>query len=195
MNKKILIGSIIAVAILVGVSLTSVVGYQSVESNLKESPLFNVRSGRAIEKDGNDLTFDYVGKGEQSNIVIPIRDASNMQIQKWLKILSKMDSTTLKKLVGLLTKNHLNNLESTDVKEMLQLLSCNPNQFNNHTKSKLTFVYTMINPCTVDGHWQFGCFIQMLLLNIAICIILLIILIPTMNPAMTSCTMNAGCSE
>jgi len=61
MNKKILIGSIIAVAILVGVSLTSVVGYQSVESNFKESPLFNVRSNRAIEKDGSIVTYNYIG--------------------------------------------------------------------------------------------------------------------------------------
>ena len=57
MKKKIIIGSIIAVAILVGVSLTSVVGYKRVESDFRESPLFNVRSERAIETSGDvDVT-------------------------------------------------------------------------------------------------------------------------------------------
>jgi hypothetical protein len=42
MNKKILIDSIIAVEILVLVSFTSVVGYISVESDVKISPLFNI---------------------------------------------------------------------------------------------------------------------------------------------------------
>jgi hypothetical protein len=60
MNNKILTGSIIAVAILILVSFTSVVGYSSVESDGKSSPLFNVRSSRAIDKNGKVFTTDYV---------------------------------------------------------------------------------------------------------------------------------------
>jgi len=43
MQKKILIGSIASVIILILVSFTSVVGYNSVESDVKDSPLFNIR--------------------------------------------------------------------------------------------------------------------------------------------------------
>jgi len=74
MNKKILIGSIIAVAILILVSFTSVVGYRRVESNVKDSPLFNIRSSRAVDKEGKDFTTDYVGKGEEINIPVPKRN-------------------------------------------------------------------------------------------------------------------------
>ena len=42
MNNKILIGSIASVVILILVSFTSVVGYNSVESDVKVSPLFNI---------------------------------------------------------------------------------------------------------------------------------------------------------
>jgi len=53
MNKKILIGSIIAVAILVLVSFTGVVGYQTTKSSTiaRASPLFAVRSSRAIDEE------------------------------------------------------------------------------------------------------------------------------------------------
>ena len=64
MNKKIIIASIIIVAILVGVSLTSVVGYQSVESNFWESPLFNVRSNLVIDNENKVLNREYLKKGK-----------------------------------------------------------------------------------------------------------------------------------
>jgi len=50
MNKKILLGSILSVAILILVSFTSVLGYNSVDSDVKASPLFNIRSSRAIDE-------------------------------------------------------------------------------------------------------------------------------------------------
>jgi len=90
MKKKILIVSIIAVAILVGVSLTSVVGYQSVESNFKESPLFNVRSERAIEKEGSDVICDYVGKGEETYILVPNRIDGISSFQKLINLITKI---------------------------------------------------------------------------------------------------------
>jgi len=70
MNKKILIGSIIAVAILIGVSFTSVVGYNSVDSNVKASPISTVRTSRTIDgesKDCNcqDVSRDNLAKAEK----------------------------------------------------------------------------------------------------------------------------------
>jgi hypothetical protein len=72
MNKKILIGSIIAVVMIVLVSFTGVVGYQTTKSSTiaKASPLFSVRSKRAIDEENkNTLTTNYIGK--QNKVVIP----------------------------------------------------------------------------------------------------------------------------
>ena len=56
MKKKILIGSIIAVIILVLVSFTGVVGYQTIESSAiaRASPLFTVRTNSAIGEESKD---------------------------------------------------------------------------------------------------------------------------------------------
>ena len=76
MNKRILIGSIIAVAILVLVSFTGVVGYQTTKSSsiARASPLFSVRSSRAIDEESKDIVCDYVGKEEELVLSIPKRD-------------------------------------------------------------------------------------------------------------------------
>ncbi len=108
MSKKLLIGSIIAIIIIVGVSFTSVVGYNGVESNLKASPLFNIRTNRAIDEESHDLTYDYVGKGEEIDIPIPKRNITIELISKAIKIISKMDKNELKKLIDLIKVNYNN---------------------------------------------------------------------------------------
>jgi len=105
MTKKILIVSIIAVAILIGVSLTSVVGYQSVKSNYGESPLFNVRSARAIERKNDNLTYNYIGRGEDINLKIPKRDKERIIIEKSIKIIKNLDEKQIEKLLFYIIKN------------------------------------------------------------------------------------------
>ncbi len=92
MNKNILIGSIITICILIGVSFTSVVGYNNVESNIKNSPLFNIRSSRAIDEENQGLVCEYVGKGEEITIPIPILIKFNKRI-----LLKK----TLERIIGI----------------------------------------------------------------------------------------------
>ena len=61
MNNKILLGSIIAVIILVLVSFTGVVGYQTTSSAIaKASPLFTVRTQRATDKESKDIACGYI---------------------------------------------------------------------------------------------------------------------------------------
>ena len=91
MNKKILIGSIIAVTVLFGVSFTSVVGYRSGASDLKASPLFNIRSSRAIDEENQGLVCEYVGKGEENRLSILKRDIENILIQKFINTILKND--------------------------------------------------------------------------------------------------------
>ena len=71
MNKKLLLGSILAVVLLVLVSFTGVVGYQSTSTTIaKASPLFIIRAQRAIDEESkNSLTTNYIGK--QNKVVIP----------------------------------------------------------------------------------------------------------------------------
>ncbi|MCK5261362.1 MAG: hypothetical protein KAJ44_04205 [Thermoplasmatales archaeon] len=117
MNKKILIGSIIAVVILVLVSFTGVVGYQTTKSSTiaKASPLFSVRSKRAIDEESKDLTCDYVGKGEESVLSIPKRDDKKVLQQKFIDSISKMDDKTFKRFLNLIINQMQKNDEYDDV--------------------------------------------------------------------------------
>ena len=104
MNKKILIGSIIAVIILVLVSFTGVVGYQTTKSSFiaKASPLFSVRSKRAIDEESKEFTCDYVGKGEPSNILLPTRDNKIALVQKIIDCIRILDDETLNRFIDLI---------------------------------------------------------------------------------------------
>ena len=126
MNKKILIGSIIAVAILVLVSFTGVVGYQTTKSSTiaKASPLFTVRSSRAIDEESKDIACDYVGKGKEINLVIPNEDISKFSIKDLFDILNEMDDITYNKFTDLLIK-HLQQtraLKKSDIQLMMMKL-------------------------------------------------------------------------
>jgi hypothetical protein len=120
MNKKILIGSIIALCILVGVSFTSVVGYRSVASDVKASPLFNIRSSRAIDEESEDLSCDYLGSGNSINLLIPERDDKIELIQKAIESIRKMDDKTFKRFVEIVVYHR--NIDIT----LLKLLRSEP---------------------------------------------------------------------
>ena len=107
LNKKILIGSIIAVAILILVSFTGVVGYQTTKSSTiaKASPLFTIRTSRAIDEDSEDIACDYIGKGEDNFLSIPKRDHGKILIQKVFNIIGRMDDRELKEFIALINDN------------------------------------------------------------------------------------------
>lgn len=125
MNKKILIGSIIAVTILVLVSFTSVVGYNSVESNSKPSPLFTVRSNRAIDEESKDLTCDYVGKDKDVTIPFPTFNSRNTLLQKVIDTISRMDDETFNRFKILVFEQirKMNIAEENIIQDELQLLN------------------------------------------------------------------------
>lgn len=98
MDKRILvIGCILAVAILIDVSFTSVVGYSSNNSNsIRASPLFKLRTNRAIENGEDVTTCDYVGKGKGLTIPILERDNLNAIRQQLLDKIKGMNEKELK---------------------------------------------------------------------------------------------------
>ena len=130
MNNKILMGSIIAVSLLIGVSFTSVVGYNSVDSDVKISPLFNIRSSRAINQCGKGFTTDYIGKG--NTFWIPRYDSKNTLIQKFIESVCKMDEITFQRFLHFLTNQmHMNDksvdLNMNEIKTIIIQLRSNPN--------------------------------------------------------------------
>jgi len=196
MNKKILIGSIIAVAILVLVSFTGVVGYQTTKSSTiaKASPLFTVRSSRAIDEESKDLSCNYVGKGEEIAISVPTYNSRNTQLQKVIDVISRMDDERFNRLVesaiGRLHKGNKN------VYEMLQFVRDNPSKAKNLAVGGESDFPTMYYFCTVDGRWQPTCLILGILNAIAdilfwlMLLIIWIIVPPTIGPSLYCCPLG-----
>jgi hypothetical protein len=195
MKKKILIGSIIAVAIIVGVSLTSVVGYQSVESNFKESPLFNVRSGRAIEKESNDVTCDYVGKGKLTNFYVQEVDVKTKNIL--YNAFNGVSDTTFTRFANLIIY-HLQNrdkqkdISSQDILHTLKKIKDNPKilrdyniiEFNEFPQFRTGDVFL----CTIGGIWGPGCYIWEIIDTIITILLLLPVYFYTLF-----CNINLDC--
>jgi len=117
MNKKILIGSLVAVVILILVSFTGVVGYQTTKSSTiaKASPLFTVRSSRAIDGESKGLSCDYVGKGKDNFLSIPRRDSKQLLLDKLINRISKMDDKSFDRFVKIVIANINQNNKINDV--------------------------------------------------------------------------------
>ena len=164
-KNKVLFFSTIAVAILVGVSLTSVVGYKSVESNFKESPLFNVRSNRAIDEENRDFSNDYLGNGKSFSF--PKKDDKWILNQRFIDLISEMDDETFEKfiesVISILQKdNKLNGIKPDKISDTLhQLRKCNtPIQIFDVFIGKK---YPTVGDCITFGHGIIGIYICLIL--------------------------------
>jgi hypothetical protein len=120
MRKRILIGSIIAVTLLISVIFTSVVGYYKVDSNLKPSPLFAVRSSRAIDEENQELVCDYVGKGNY--LLFPKRDDKTVLIQKFINNIGRMDDAIYNRFLNLLINQIQEKYEYDDINEAINTI-------------------------------------------------------------------------
>ena len=183
MNNKILIGSIIAVAILILVSFTSVVGYNSVESDVKSSPLFNIRSSRAVDKEGKGFTTDYVGKGEESVLSIPKRDISNLYIKEVIEILKDMDDITYNEVIKRLHQNRA--IRKSDIPIMmvkLHQLKNNPGKIKNELTGKTDSIRTFEGYCTLFyPNYPLMCFVVSLFFTLWFTIFAIILSLLSLN--------------
>jgi hypothetical protein len=174
MEKRILIGSIIAIAVLVLVSFTAVVGYQTTKSSTiaKASPLFSIRSKRAIDEDSKEYTCDYVGKGEESILSIPKRDSETSRIQKAIGSISKMDDETFNRLVYFLINCHGKRIKEENIPDLINVLhqlKINPDEIKNYiADEKENELYTEQGFCeTVGFIWVPECWVALFLLIIS----------------------------
>ena len=155
-NKLLIGGSAVAVVVLVLASFNPVVGFNSVESTAKDSPLFSVRINRAIDRESKDLTYNYVGKGEATEIYLPERNDRIESVDNLINLITRMDDKSLQKLAYLIMY-YLHNNEDTqefDYKEILQSLKQlkdNPdivNQYMTEESKVLTNICNTIVPTT-----------------------------------------------
>jgi len=166
MNKKLLIGgSAIAVVVLVLTSFSPVVGYNSVELSVKESPLFNVRTKRAINEESEILTCNYLRKGQLMSF--PQRNSKTALIQKAINKISIMDDTAFNRFTKLIINRayqdeRIKNEDIGEIVPALNLLRNNPDEVNKYIiygDKSLTGYYF----CTINDNWIPGCFILFLL--------------------------------
>ena len=100
MKKKILFGSIFAVVILILLSFTNVIGYRTNSSDSVEvSPLFSVRTNRAIEQDNNIFSNCYIGMEKENTIQFPSRDNEKELMCKYIDAINQMDDNSFKNLI------------------------------------------------------------------------------------------------
>ena len=156
MNKKILIGSIIAVVILILVSFTGVVGYQTTKSSTiaKASPLFAVRSSRAIDGESNkDFTCDYVGKGKVTNIFLPKIKYKSESVEILINLIKRMDDKALQKFAYFITYrlhqyDELQQYTNTEIFQSLQQLRDNPDSIIPYMEKETQDTFHYLTSCT-----------------------------------------------
>jgi hypothetical protein len=107
------------------------------ESGVNASPLFNIRTSRAINEKTSIQTCDYVGKGEDDVLSIPRRDSNALYIKDIIEIISDMDNITYSKFIDLLIKqiNKENLILKNDIPIMiiyLHQLKTNPENIKNN---------------------------------------------------------------
>ncbi|UCF12304.1 MAG: hypothetical protein JSW06_09725 [Thermoplasmatales archaeon] len=165
MNKKILLVSIISVVILILVSFTSVIGYRSISSDVKVSPLFNMRISRAIDRDSKDIVCDYVGKGEEGNLFISKRNVRMASFQKGINIINKMDDKVFNEFViriilRLKNQEGMTGKETSNISQALQNIRRNPNDLKyDNTKNILNTIITCVDTLDFITSFQFPCII------------------------------------
>ncbi len=196
MNKKLFVGSIIAVVVLIGVSFISVVGYRSVASDVKASPLFNIRSSRAIDSESGDLSCEYIGKGEVSILSIPRRNNRIELIHKFLDIIRKMDDKAfnifISYVVSHLKKNGHSDIENEEIVIGLNELKTNIEGNNIPLENWENPQYYSEKEYTIKD-WKVGCFLLLLIGGIITIIEIIgsiLLLIVLWRIIYTNCPMN-----
>jgi len=134
MNRKIFIGCIVSVFILILVSFTSVVGSETAQSSNKSvptSPLFTTQTIRSNNKEAPEIQSNYLGKGSQLNL-FPERSLNEDMFNKAMKLFNRNPAilnTLIDKMDNypyfreMLNKYDINKLE---VKNYLRILMEDP---------------------------------------------------------------------
>ena len=146
--KKVWIASIFACIIMLMVPITNVVGNSDIdEDSVRASPLFNLRSKRAVDEESKDLTYDYIGKGKPTLITIPKRDIESTVVQKVIDKMNKMDDKTSNRFVDLIIRHlykrdNLQEYSKERIALFLNQLMNSPNEITPYILGEKTNLHT-----------------------------------------------------
>ena len=99
-KKPLIVVSICAVVLLVLGSLSNVVGYQSVKSTtVNNSPLFSMRTQRAINQQQNIITSQYLGKEKIYNMLMLPKPDKTDSIHEIISRIQSMDDVSFQRFV------------------------------------------------------------------------------------------------
>jgi len=147
MKKRKIVGIFIAVVLLVLVSFSGVVGFQTVKSSVQniDSPLFNIRLNNVIKRiDSKVSKIDHIGRGKHIAIHLPARriitekmlDA--ISVEKVRNAFDSIDKDILEKW-EILHEIYVNNLPLLNqfIRENQILLKTELAKYNNMEKEEL----------------------------------------------------------
>jgi hypothetical protein len=162
MKNKIVIGSIIAAFLLVLVSFTSVIGFQSSRTkSALQSPLFRIRTQMALDTESKEIICDYIGKGEEGILSIPTRNDKTELIQKFIDKIQKMDDATFNRFITYIVNYKQKNQKMSDsnIKDFVRALHFirNNNQLGDYAIYIKDRPITEGGLCTFGGGWEPGC--------------------------------------
>lgn len=160
MNKKIVMGSIGAAIILILVSFTTVIGFQSTDSSkVKLSPLFQIRTKQIIDDEKLEkMESNYLGKNSNNIIPFSIDTSKNRMIQTMITRIQRMDTTEFSALKQLLLQKCR---EDSKLNHQLELIENELEKIRENLELLKNFIVSRVekNPrlITVDGFWLPGC--------------------------------------
>ena len=207
MDRRVLILVVlIAVALIVFASLSPVVGYRNVVSNVKESPLFSIRTKEVNNEDiNNKLISHYLGDEKEIDLHIPTRDRNIGWINKiinGINRLNRLDPEDLDILVEeaikqMYQKQYLINANVDDITEAINKLMMNQEEFkkllvNSHNDIHKNTKYSMSEYYTMGSQWIPTCLIQDFIIGMVQVFFLIIFFIYILffgwTPPTTFCT-------
>jgi hypothetical protein len=164
-KKKIIIGSIGAVVLILLTSFTVVIGKQANSETITNSPLFAIRIQKTINGEQKQITSYYLGKGKESKLSIFNRDIRIESLQKIIERISKMSDAQLAELAGVIGSNKMVNENrqqilrllfelKNDPGEIKKQLSIIPKDSSHITRGCPPTTFPLCNP---SCQWFLGC--------------------------------------
>ena len=170
--------SICAVVLLVLGSLSNVVGYQSVKSTtVNDSPLFTMRTQKAINEHQKIIASQYLGMGKEIFLHFQTRDNSNELLKNFIEIMNKMDDKSFERFTEVLIQkarqnDTLRDFSHYQIVQSILSLKTNPDAIKNfYTNRNNPSRQTYGAQYTMCGAWFPGCWILSIISLILIVII------------------------
>jgi len=169
-KRPLIVGSLCAVVLLILGSLSTVVGYQSVNSSVNDSPLFQTRAYRAIKQGQNVITSHYLGIGKGCLFEFPVRDDRDESLQKIIDIISTMDDNTFEQFIKvciqkIIQKNPGSDINPYEISQTFSQLRTKP-EIHKATGDAPETNYFEFTCAISVCNWRPGCIFMIILFSI-----------------------------